>query len=107
MDSCDLLYNQNPNDFLRFFKIFINCLKRWLKIKRLEVPIKSLIEKEREIKEFQLTDIKEYKDFTDETVMKGKTAEEMYKEDMLKKVKEIDELNPEGNFGEIYLSYEC
>lgn len=97
MDSCDLLYSKDPNSFLRFFQIFINCLTKWLNILPLEVPVKSRLDKQREIREFQLSGIEEFRNFSDDTVMNGKTAEEMYVEDMSKEKKDIEEeLYPDG-----------
>lgn len=96
MDSCDLLYDKDPNSFLRVFQIFVKCLIKWMDIKPLTVMVKSKKEKLKEMEDFQVSGVNYNNDFSDD-VMEGKSGEEMFKEDMLKKEREIEhELNPES-----------
>ncbi|XP_018569428.1 TELO2-interacting protein 1 homolog [Anoplophora glabripennis] len=90
LQSCDKFKDKNSTAFLEIFKIFINCLRKWFNIKERIEPFKSKAQKLREIEDFQVTgvDMKETVNFSDDIM--GKSAEEMYKEDMEKKQDEIE-----------------
>ncbi|GJQ69256.1 hypothetical protein Trydic_g6398 [Trypoxylus dichotomus] len=82
----------NMASFMKVFNIFTNCLLRWLNIKIELPPIKSKAEKEQELKHFEVSNLEEeYTNFGDDIM--GKTAEEMYEEDMKKKEEEELENN--------------
>lgn len=90
MDSCDLLYDKDPNIFLRFFQILIKRLLCWLNITPLIVPIRNRMELHYK-EDFKVTNIDSCNDFSDDAVMKGKTAEEIFNEDLEKNNREIEE----------------
>ncbi|CAG9825114.1 unnamed protein product [Phaedon cochleariae] len=89
VQSCDKFKEKNSTAFLRVFKIFIKCLRKWLEIEIEEKPIIPKAQKDREIEDFKVTGSKEScDDFSDEIM--GQTAEEMFQEDMIKKQEELD-----------------
>lgn len=75
--------------YLRVFNIFIKCLHRWFNIEIIEVPIKSKLQKQKEFEEFKISGIENINKFSDDIM--GKTAEEMYKEDLEKNKEELQE----------------
>ncbi|RZB40886.1 TELO2-interacting protein 1 -like, partial [Asbolus verrucosus] len=86
----------NLNDYLYVFRMFIQCLHRWLSIKADEEPFKTKQQKQQEIEDFKVSNIDEdlgEEDFSDDIM--GKTAEEMYEEDLKKSKMEDDELQEE------------
>lgn len=78
--SCDKFKEQHASAYLRIFKIFIKCLWRWFNISVKIYPIKSKLQKEKEFEEFKISNMNYSNDFSDDIM--GKTAEEMYKEDL-------------------------
>lgn len=95
MQSFDKLQNNKTASHLRIFKIFLECLERWLDLKPVIPPIKSKKEKLKETEEFRITNINEINDFSDEIM--EKTAEEMYEEDLKKSKTELEtEMYPQG-----------
>lgn len=91
--SCDKFQRKYVASYLRVFNIFIKCLHRWFDIKTVEEPIKSKLQKRREYEEFKISGMSEANNFSDDIM--GKTAEEMYKEDMAKKQEELLESHSE------------
>ncbi|KAG5887572.1 hypothetical protein JTB14_009980 [Gonioctena quinquepunctata] len=89
MQSCDKFKEKDSTAFLRIFNIFVECLSKWLNIEAEEKPIIPKAQKLKEMEEFQVTGLSEdiENDFSDEIM--GKTAEEMYEEDMEKKKEEL------------------
>lgn len=90
---------------MRVFHTFIKSLLRWLNIKIDLQPIKSKAEKEKELHNFEVSNLEtESNDFSDEVL--GKTAEEMYEEDMKKKREESEEESyPECTIMFCYISW--
>lgn len=97
MQSCDKFKEHNATAFLNIFKIFIKCLMRWFNIEIKAISLKSKKQKEDEMEHFKVSGIDPNQDFSDDIM--GKTAEEMYEEDMAKSkeelMKEIEEPEPE------------
>lgn len=94
--SCDKFQRKYMHAYLRVFNIFIKCLHRWFQLTIIEVPIKSKLQKQREYEEFKISGIENINSFSDDIM--GKTAEEMYHEDMAKSKKELEESeNEKGN----------
>lgn len=89
MQSCDKLKEQYANSYLRVFKIFIKCLWRWFNIEVKFIPIKSKLQKQKDFEEFKVSNIDYSNDFSDNIM--GKTAEEMFKEDMESNKEEFDD----------------
>lgn len=85
MQSCDKFKEHHSDAYLRIFKIFIKCLHRWFDIKIKIEPVKSKLQKQKEFEEFKISGIKDDMDYSDEIM--GKSAEEMYREDLLNKTK--------------------
>lgn len=86
------------HSYLRVFNIFIKCLIRWFQIQPKEEPIKSKLQKQKEFEEFKISGIKdEINDFSDDIM--GKSAEEMYKEDLAKSKEELLKENQEDGDG--------
>lgn len=100
MQSCDQFKQAYATEYLKVFKTFIQCVWRWYDIKVNLVPIKSRAIQIEEIEPFKVTGVKaeENLDFSDDIM--GKSAEELFKEDMEKKKddlkKEYEE--PEGTY---------
>lgn len=83
------------HSYLRVFNIFIKCLLRWFQIQPKTEPIKSKLQKQKEFEEFKISGIKDdANDFSDEIM--GKTAEEMYREDLAKTREELLKENQEN-----------
>ncbi|XP_008201481.1 TELO2-interacting protein 1 homolog [Tribolium castaneum] len=103
ISTCDviqeLLYHTydshrtNLNSYLQVFKLFIMGLHRWLGIEMPEEAFKTKKQKQDEFEHFQVSNLEPpIEDFSDEIM--NKTAEEMYKEDLEKSKKELeDEIN--------------
>lgn len=73
------------------------CLRKWFSVEVKVEPFKSKADKMREIEDFEVTgvDIEGKDNFSDDIM--GKSAEEMYKEDMEKTPEEIEkEIQSEG-----------
>lgn len=75
------------HSYLRVFNIFIKCLLRWFHIEPLQQPIKSKLQKQNDFEDFKISGTEDINDFSDSIM--GKTAEEMYKEDMAKREEEL------------------
>ncbi|KAJ8942241.1 hypothetical protein NQ318_003088 [Aromia moschata] len=90
IQSCDKFKEKNATAFLRVFEIFIHCLRKWYSIEVKVEPFKSKADKLDEVEQFEVTGLKmeEEPDFSD--IIMGKTAEEMYKEDMEKQQSELE-----------------
>ncbi|KAF7277814.1 hypothetical protein GWI33_009231 [Rhynchophorus ferrugineus] len=86
--------DQSIESYLSVFKLFIISLRRWFNIGTADVPIKSKKQKELEYEHFKVSNIDAIENFSDD-IMEGKTAEELYKEDMEKKKLEEKEENNE------------
>ncbi|CAG9826267.1 unnamed protein product [Diabrotica balteata] len=72
------------NWYLQVFKVTIQVIKKWWPVEIIEEDIKPKAEKMKEIEDFKVTGADKVEDnFSDEIM--GKTAEEMYEEDRLKK----------------------
>ncbi|CAG9769438.1 unnamed protein product [Ceutorhynchus assimilis] len=88
--SCDRFKEQYATAYLRVFKMFIMSLRRWFIVDDYsEKTIKSRKEKELEQEHYKVSGFDESNDFSDD-IMGGKSAEEMYKEDMEKIEQDCD-----------------
>lgn len=102
MQHFDKQQKNNVTSHLRIFKIFLECLTRWLDIKPIISPIQSKKDKLKEMEEFTVGGINENSNFSDEIM--GKTAEEMYEEDSKKSKTELEaEMYPQGNAPKILI----
>ncbi|XP_050294398.1 TELO2-interacting protein 1 homolog [Anthonomus grandis grandis] len=106
LNSCDMFKDKYATAYLKVFRMFIQSLKRWFQIEVVHTSLKSRQEKEQEHEHFQVSGINYDNNFSDD-IMEGRTAEELYKEDMEKqqKIKEISE-NDEGPLKEAENEYQ-
>lgn len=96
MQSCDKYKQEHADAYLRIFNIFIKSLHRWFEIKVEIEPVKSKLQKEKEFEDFKISNkFEDNNDFSDSIM--GKTAEEMYQEDLKKTKEEL--LEPEIDEG--------
>lgn len=93
IQSCDKYKESNIKVYLEVFKVFVKSLKRWLNIQIREDPIISKAKKAKMEEEFKVTSVNDEIDdnFSDDIM--GKTAEEMYEEDMKKKLEDLEKEN--------------
>ncbi|XP_057672878.1 TELO2-interacting protein 1 homolog isoform X1 [Diorhabda carinulata] len=94
VQSCDKYKETNIKVYLEVFKVFVKSLRRWLNIQVREDPIISKAEKNKIEEEFKVTGVNEEildDNFSDDIM--GKTAEEMYEEDMKKKLEDLEKEN--------------
>jgi hypothetical protein len=85
----------NLNAYLNIFKMFVVGVQRWYNIEPAGRVFKSKKQKEDEIEDFKVSNVEPIEDFSDEVM--GKTAEEMYEEDLKKsKVQLENEIEPAG-----------
>lgn len=101
MQSCDKFKEHHSDAYLRIFNIFIKCLHRWFDIKIEIEPVKSKLQKQKEFEDFKVSGIKQdIMDFSDEIM--GKSAEEMYQEDMNKTKEQLEsEMDTGKNYFEV------
>jgi hypothetical protein len=85
----------NLNAYLNIFKMFVVGVQRWYNNEPAGRVFKSKKQKEDEIEDFKVSNVEPIEDFSDEVM--GKTAEEMYEEDLKKsKVQLENEIEPAG-----------
>lgn len=85
----------NLNAYLNIFKMFVVGVQRWYNIEPAGWVFKTKKQKEDEIEDFKVSNVEPIEDFSDEVM--GKTAEEMYEEDLKKsKVQLESEIEPAG-----------
>lgn len=82
---------QYAPDYLRVFKMFMLTLRRWFEVDDVTEPIKSKKQKELEYEDFKVSGINYKEDDFSDDIMEGKTAEEMYWEDVERKKQEEEE----------------
>lgn len=103
VQSFDRFKQNRIDSYLRVFRIFLRSLLRWFEV---EVPARVFLTKE-ELREEELRNFKvgglednpeKMNDFSDEVM--GKSAEEMYREDMENKEEGLEDeyLEPKGEF---------
>ncbi|XP_063909733.1 TELO2-interacting protein 1 homolog isoform X2 [Zophobas morio] len=79
----------NLNSYLHVFKMFVCGLHKWLRIETVDAPFKTKKQKQEEFEDFRVSNIEPIEDFSDGVM--GKSAEEMYKEDMEKSRSQIEQ----------------
>ncbi|XP_028154357.2 TELO2-interacting protein 1 homolog [Diabrotica virgifera virgifera] len=78
----------NINSYLQVFKVTVQVINRWWPVEIIDEDIKPKAEKIKEVEDFKVTGADKVEDnFSDEIM--GKTAEEMYEEDRLKKEEQL------------------
>nr|XP_023014503.1 TELO2-interacting protein 1 homolog [Leptinotarsa decemlineata]XP_023014504.1 TELO2-interacting protein 1 homolog [Leptinotarsa decemlineata]XP_023014505.1 TELO2-interacting protein 1 homolog [Leptinotarsa decemlineata]XP_023014506.1 TELO2-interacting protein 1 homolog [Leptinotarsa decemlineata] len=90
VQSCDKFKEQNCIAYLQVFKVFVQCLTEWLQIEVKEEPIKSKAEKLKEVEDFTVSGVNKNVENNFSDAIMEKTAEEMFKEDMVKKKEELE-----------------
>ncbi|XP_017773157.1 PREDICTED: TELO2-interacting protein 1 homolog [Nicrophorus vespilloides] len=74
--------------FLRVFLVFVKRIRIWFCVEAQPNAIKSRLEKEQEHDHFKVSNVESQSDFSDDIM--GKTADELFMEDMKKKQEELD-----------------
>ncbi|XP_060524749.1 TELO2-interacting protein 1 homolog isoform X2 [Cylas formicarius] len=90
----DIFQIKHATPYLKVLRMCVISMRRWFPIEEEHLPIKSRSQKQDEYEEYHVSGIRESENFSDD-IMEGKTAEEMYKEDVERKANENEEMDME------------